>query len=67
MYYKGEVVTYKWENRDRKITRKRSLKEMNVAHRPIDSEDEAKKEKAKKLAKANKLKLEIEELFEQST
>ena len=60
-------MTYKWENRDRKITRKRSLKEMNVAHRPIDLEDEAKKEKAKKLAKANKLKLEIEELFEQST
>lgn len=56
-------MTFKWENRDRKLGKKRDLKEMNVAHRIIDSEDEAKKEKAKKLAKANKLKLEIEELF----
>jgi hypothetical protein len=56
-------VTFKCENRDRKLTKKRNLKEMNVAHRIIDSEVEIKKEKAKKLAKANKLKLEIEELF----
>tara|TARA_R110002167_G_scaffold73912_1_gene207061 strand:- start:2085 stop:2288 length:204 start_codon:yes stop_codon:yes gene_type:complete len=67
MYYKGEVVTSKWENRDRKLTRKRSLKEMNVAHKHVDSEAEAKKEREKKIAKANKLKSEIEELFEQST
>jgi hypothetical protein len=67
MYYKGDVVTFKWEQRDRKLTKKRSLKEMNVAHKQIDSEDEAKKEREKKLAKASKLKLEIEELFEQST
>jgi len=56
-------VTFKWENRDRKLTKKRHLKEMNVIHKFIDSESEAKKEKEKKLAKANKLKLEIEELF----
>tara|TARA_R110002020_G_scaffold118041_1_gene269950 strand:- start:1006 stop:1179 length:174 start_codon:yes stop_codon:yes gene_type:complete len=56
-------VTFKWENRDRKLTKKRTLKEMNVVHKFIDSEIEAKKEKEKKLAKANKLKLEIEELF----
>ena len=60
-------MTFKWEQRDRKLTKKRSLKEMNVAHKQIDSEDEAKKEREKKLAKASKLKLEIEELFEQST
>tara|TARA_Y100000310_G_scaffold208849_1_gene209433 strand:+ start:235 stop:408 length:174 start_codon:yes stop_codon:yes gene_type:complete len=56
-------VTFKWENRDRKLTKKRNLKEMNGAYRIIDSDIEEKKEKAKKLAKANKLKLEIEELF----
>ena len=56
-------MTFKWENRDRKLTKKRTLKEMNVVHKFIDSEIEAKKEKEKKLAKANKLKLEIEELF----
>mgnify|MGYP003151708816 CR=1 FL=1 len=56
-------MTFKWENRDRKLTKKRNLKEMNGAYRIIDSDIEEKKEKAKKLAKANKLKLEIEELF----
>ena len=56
-------MTFKWENRDRKLTKKRNLKEMNIIHKFIDSETEAKKEKEKKLAKANKLKLEIEELF----
>ena len=59
-------MTSKWENRDRKLTKKQTLREMNTAHRLVDSEVEIKKEKAKKLAKANKLKLEIEELFEQS-
>ena len=60
-------MTFRWKNRDRKLTKKQTLREMNTAHRLVDSEVELKKEKAKKLAKANKLKLEIEELFEQST
>lgn len=59
-------MTFKWETRDRKLTKKRSLKEMNDAHRTVDLEYEAKREKERKLSKANKLKLEIEELFDES-
>jgi|TARA_R110000787_G_scaffold168303_1_gene281169 hypothetical protein len=39
---------------------------MNDAHRTVDLEYEAKREKERKLSKANKLKLEIEELFDES-
>ena len=59
-------MTYKWENRDRKITKKRSLKEMNAAHRMYDSDEAEKREKERRKAKANKLKSEIEELFGES-
>tara|TARA_R110000824_G_C15018400_1_gene658127 strand:- start:608 stop:781 length:174 start_codon:yes stop_codon:yes gene_type:complete len=56
-------VTFKWQNRDRKLTKKRNLKEMNAAHKLFDIEEETKKERERKIAKANKLKAEIEELF----
>ena len=36
-------MTFKWENRDRKLSKKRDLKEMNSAHRVFDAEEEAKK------------------------
>ncbi len=36
---------------------------MNSAHRVFDAEEEAKKERERRVTKANKLKLEIEELF----
>ncbi len=56
-------MTFKWENRDRKLTKKRDLKEMNSAHRIIDAEGEVKRERERRIAKANKLKSEIEALF----
>jgi len=56
-------VTSKWENRDRKLTKKRDLKEMNSAHKNIDAEGEIKRERERRNAIANKLKSEIEELF----
>ena len=56
-------MTFKWENRDRKLTKKRDLKEMNSAHRIIDAEGEVKRERERSIAKANKLKSEIEALF----
>tara|TARA_R110002020_G_scaffold467952_1_gene691868 strand:- start:454 stop:627 length:174 start_codon:yes stop_codon:yes gene_type:complete len=56
-------VTFKWQNRDRKLTKKQNLKEMNAAHKLFDIEEETKKERERKIAKANKLKSEIEELF----
>jgi hypothetical protein len=56
-------VTFKWENRDRKLEKKRSLKEMNSAHKIIDAEEEVKRERERRIAKANKLKSEIEALF----
>ena len=56
-------MTFKWQNRDRKLTKKRNLKEMNAAHKIFDVEEETKKELERKIAKANKLKSEIEELF----
>lgn len=56
-------MTFKWQNRDRKLTKKRNLKEMNAAHKLFDIEEETKKERERKIAKANKLKSEIEELF----
>lgn len=64
---KGLEVTSKWENRDRKLGKKRDLKEMNAAHKVIDSDEEAKRERERREAKANKLKSEIEELFGQPT
>ena len=36
---------------------------MNAAHKLFDIEEETKKERERKIAKANKLKAEIEELF----
>tara|TARA_Y100000034_G_C6790129_1_gene353715 strand:+ start:237 stop:416 length:180 start_codon:yes stop_codon:yes gene_type:complete len=59
-------VTFKWENRDRKLNKKRDLKEMNSAHRIVDAEDEIKRERERRIAKANKLKSEIEALFGKS-
>lgn len=58
-------MTYKdkWENRDRKLTKKRNLKEMNAAHKIVDTEEELKRERERRIAKANKLKSEIEALF----
>lgn len=56
-------MTSKWENRDRKLTKKRDLKEMNSAHKNIDAEGEIKRERERRNAIANKLKSEIEELF----
>jgi len=56
-------VTFKWENRDRKLEKKRDLKAMNSAHRILDEEEEIKRERERKIAKANKLKSEIEALF----
>ena len=56
-------MTFKWENRDRKLNKKRDLKEMNSAHRIVDAEDEIKRERERRIAKANKLKSEIEALF----
>ena len=56
-------MTLKWENRDRKLEKKRDLKEMNSAYKTIDEEGEVKRERERKIAKANKLKLEIEEFF----
>jgi hypothetical protein len=56
-------VTFKWENRDRKLEKKRDLKAMNSAHRIFDEEEEIKRERERKIAKANKLKSEIEALF----
>ena len=56
-------MTFKWENRDRKLEKKRSLKEMNSAHKIIDAEEEVKRERERRIAKANKLKSEIEALF----
>ncbi len=58
-------MTFKWENRDRKLEKKRDLKEMNSAHRIVDEEEEAKRERERRIAKANKLKSEIEALFGQ--
>ena len=58
-------MTFKWENRDRKLGKKRDLKEMNSAHRTVDEEEEAKRERERRIAKANKLKSEIEALFGQ--
>ncbi len=62
---KGLEVNFKWENRDRKLGKKRDLKEMNSAYKILDPEEEAKKERERRETKANKLKLEIEELFGQ--
>lgn len=59
-------MTFKWENRDRKLNKKRDLKEMNSAHRVLDAEDEVKRERERRIAKANKLKSEIEALFGKS-
>ena len=59
-------MTFKWENRDRKLNKKRDLKEMNSAHRILDAEDEVKRERERRIAKANKLKSEIEALFGKS-
>ncbi len=59
-------MTFKWENRDRKLNKKRDLKEMNSAHRIVDAEDEIKRERERRIAKANKLKSEIEALFGKS-
>ena len=59
-------MTFKWENRDRKLNKKRDLKEMNSAHRILDAEDEIKRERERRIAKANKLKSEIEALFGKS-
>ena len=56
-------MTFKWENRDRKLSKKRDLKEMNSAHRVFDAEEEAKKEQERRVTKANKLKSEIAEVF----
>ena len=56
-------MTFKWENRDRKLEKKRALKAMNSAHRILDEEEEIKRERERKIAKANKLKSEIEALF----
>ena len=42
---KGLEVTSKWENRDRKLGKKRDLKEMNAAHRVVDTDEEAKRER----------------------
>ena len=58
-------MTYidKWENRDRKLNKKRDLKEMNTAHKVVDAEGEVKRERERRIAKANKLKSEIEALF----
>jgi len=58
-------VTTRWENRDRKLTKKRDLKEMNSAHRVIDTEGEEKRERERRITKANKLKSEIEAIFGQ--
>ena len=58
-------MTAKWENSDRKLTKNRNLKEMNSAHKNIDAEDEVKRERERRIAKANKLKSEIEALFGQ--
>ena len=59
-------MPFKWENRDRKLNKKRDLKEMNSAHRILDAEDEIKRERERRIAKANKLKSEIEALFGKS-
>ena len=56
----------RWENRDRKLIKKRTLKEMNSAHKMYDSDEAEKREKERRISKANKLKSEIEELFGQS-
>jgi hypothetical protein len=58
-------VTYKdkWENRDRKLIKKRDLKEMNAAPRIVDTEEEVKRERERRIAKAKQLKSEIEALF----
>tara|TARA_R110002110_G_scaffold205798_1_gene417956 strand:+ start:88 stop:267 length:180 start_codon:yes stop_codon:yes gene_type:complete len=58
-------VTYKdkWENRDRKLIKKRDLKEMNAAPRIVDTEEEMKRERERRIAKAKQLKSEIEALF----
>ncbi len=59
-------MSAKWENRDRKLVKKRTLKEMNSAHKIYDSDEAEKREKERRKAKANKLKSEIEELFGES-
>ena len=58
-------MTYKdkWENRDRKLIKKRDLKEMNAAPRIVDTEEEVKRERERRIAKAKQLKSEIEALF----
>ena len=58
-------MTYKdkWENRDRKLIKKRDLKEMNAAPRIVDTEEEMKRERERRIAKAKQLKSEIEALF----
>ena len=56
----------RWENRDRKLIKKRTLKELNSAHKMYDSDEAEKREKERRISKANKLKSEIEELFGQS-